>query len=174
MLTIHYGDVEGAIYNTSTFFNNTYSPEWFTNELAQRMIKSVDGSIVLGPNACWVSSRRKNFLAALRRFCSCCFCRIVYITHRTAGITARIGFSRSPACMMSQSACITSWTSLTGSSPFGWQIPARSFMAWMSWCFSPPIACEAMRDEGRASRYRTQQQSADQTAHSQELDDSAG
>ena len=51
VLTIHYGDVEGVIYNTSTFFNNVYSPEWFEDELAQRMIKSVDGSTVLGPNA---------------------------------------------------------------------------------------------------------------------------
>lgn len=51
VLTIYYGDVEGVIYNTSTFFNNVYSPEWFEDELAQRMIKSVDGSTVLGPNA---------------------------------------------------------------------------------------------------------------------------
>lgn len=51
VLTIHYGDVEGVIYNTSTFFNNVYSPEWFDHELAQRLIKSVDGSTVLGPNA---------------------------------------------------------------------------------------------------------------------------
>ena len=42
VLTIHYGDVEGVIYNTSTFFNNVYSPEWFEHELAQRMIQSVD------------------------------------------------------------------------------------------------------------------------------------
>lgn len=51
VLTIHYGDVEGAIYSTSTYFNNTYSSEWFKDELAQRMIKSVDGGTVLGPNA---------------------------------------------------------------------------------------------------------------------------
>ena len=51
VLTIHYGDVEGVIYNTSTFFNNVYSPEWFEDELALRMIRSVDRSTVLGPNA---------------------------------------------------------------------------------------------------------------------------
>lgn len=51
MLTIHYGDMDGVIYNTSTFFNNVYSPEWLEDELAQRMIKSIDGGEVLGPNA---------------------------------------------------------------------------------------------------------------------------
>lgn len=51
VLTIHYGDMDGVIYNTSTFFNNVYSPEWLEDELAQRMIKSIDGGEVLGPNA---------------------------------------------------------------------------------------------------------------------------
>lgn len=51
MLTIHYGDMDGVIYNTSTFFNNVYSPEWLEDELARRMIKSIDGGEVLGPNA---------------------------------------------------------------------------------------------------------------------------
>lgn len=28
LLTIHYGDMDGVIYNTSIFFNNVYSAEW--------------------------------------------------------------------------------------------------------------------------------------------------
>lgn len=51
MLTIHYGDMDGVIYNTSVFFNNTYSPEWFEDPFAQEIIKSVDRGTVLGPNA---------------------------------------------------------------------------------------------------------------------------
>ena len=51
MLTIHYGDMEGSIYNTSIYFNNTYSSEWFDDPFAQRIIKSVDKGVVLGPNA---------------------------------------------------------------------------------------------------------------------------
>lgn len=51
MLTIHYGDMDGVIYNTSTYFNNTYSPKWLEDPFAQRIIKSVDKGVVLGPNA---------------------------------------------------------------------------------------------------------------------------
>ena len=51
MLTIHFGDLDGVVYNTSTYFNNTYSPEWLQDPLAQRIIKSVDKGVVLGPNA---------------------------------------------------------------------------------------------------------------------------
>ncbi|MDO4437821.1 MAG: DUF4869 domain-containing protein [Coriobacteriaceae bacterium] len=51
MLTIHYGEMDGVIYNTSVFFNNVMSPEWLEDELAQRMIKSIDGGVVAGPNA---------------------------------------------------------------------------------------------------------------------------
>lgn len=51
MLTIHFGDMPGVIYNTSVYFNNTYSPEWLADPLAQRIIKSVDKGVVLGPNA---------------------------------------------------------------------------------------------------------------------------
>lgn len=51
MLTIHYGDLDSVVYNTSIYFNNSYSSEWFSDQLAQRMIKSVDKGIVLGPNA---------------------------------------------------------------------------------------------------------------------------
>ena len=51
MLTIHYGDMDGIVYNTSVFFNNVYSPKWFEDPFAQKVIKSVDRGVVLGPNA---------------------------------------------------------------------------------------------------------------------------
>lgn len=51
MLTIHFGDMDGVVYNTSVYFNNTYSGEWFSDPFAQKMIASVDRGRVLGPNA---------------------------------------------------------------------------------------------------------------------------
>ena len=51
MLTIYFGDLDNVIYNTSVYFNNVMSPEWMNDELAQRMIKSIDGATVVGPNA---------------------------------------------------------------------------------------------------------------------------
>ena len=51
VLTIHYGDMENVIYNTSVYFDNVYSPEWFQNAFAQRIIKSIDKGSVGGPGA---------------------------------------------------------------------------------------------------------------------------
>lgn len=51
MLTIHYGDMDGVIYNTSVYFNNVYSSEWLEDPFAQKIIKAVDRGVVLGPNA---------------------------------------------------------------------------------------------------------------------------
>lgn len=51
MLTIHYGDMDGVIYNTSVYFNNKISPEWLEDEFARKLIKSIDGGVVVGPNA---------------------------------------------------------------------------------------------------------------------------
>ena len=39
VLTIHYGDMENVIYNTSVYFDNVYSPQWFQDAFAQRIIK---------------------------------------------------------------------------------------------------------------------------------------
>ncbi len=50
MLTIHFGDMDGAIDSPSVYFNNTYSAEWLEDPLAQRIIKSVDRGVVLAPN----------------------------------------------------------------------------------------------------------------------------
>ena len=51
MLTVHFGDMENVVYNTSVYFNNVYSPNWFEDPFAQRIIKSIDRGTVLGPNA---------------------------------------------------------------------------------------------------------------------------
>lgn len=48
MLQVFFGDMPGAIYNTATYFRNTYQDSWFEDEFAQRMIKSVDKATVLG------------------------------------------------------------------------------------------------------------------------------
>jgi hypothetical protein len=51
MLKIIYGDVEGAIYNTSVYFKNQYRKEWITDPRGIAMIKDVDSSVVLGSGA---------------------------------------------------------------------------------------------------------------------------
>ena len=50
MLNIYFGDMPEAIYNTSTYFNNTYLDDWITDDFAKKIIKSVDKSEVIGPN----------------------------------------------------------------------------------------------------------------------------
>ena len=49
MLTIVFGEVERAIYNTAVFFKNSFEPEWLEKELAKEMILDVDRSEVLSP-----------------------------------------------------------------------------------------------------------------------------
>lgn len=48
MLTIIYGDVPEAVYNTSVYFKNVYEAEWITSEFARKIIEDVDKSEVLG------------------------------------------------------------------------------------------------------------------------------
>ena len=48
MLSIRFGDMSDAIYDTSTYFKNTYLDSWFDDDFAQRMIKSIDGAKVIG------------------------------------------------------------------------------------------------------------------------------
>lgn len=45
-----YGPMEGAIYNTAVYFRNVYQDDWFEDDLAKKMIKSVDKSEVVGPH----------------------------------------------------------------------------------------------------------------------------
>ncbi len=47
MLSIYYGDMPDAIYNTAVYFKNVYLDDWLTDPFAQRMIKGVDKSKVL-------------------------------------------------------------------------------------------------------------------------------
>lgn len=47
MLQVHFGEMPDAIYNTSMYFKNTYKDSWFEDELARKMLKSVDGAVVL-------------------------------------------------------------------------------------------------------------------------------
>lgn len=51
MLSIHYGDRDDVIYDSSTFFDYSYSPSWLQDPLSQRIIKSIDNGTVLGANA---------------------------------------------------------------------------------------------------------------------------
>ena len=44
MLSIHLGDYPGSIYDTETYFRNSYLDSWFEDPMAAQIIKSVDGS----------------------------------------------------------------------------------------------------------------------------------
>ena len=50
MLSIHLGDYPGSIYDTETYFRNSYLDSWFEDPLAAQMIKGVDGSELIGPH----------------------------------------------------------------------------------------------------------------------------
>lgn len=51
MLQVFFGDMPEAIYNTSVYFDNTYEDEWITDDFAKKVIRAIDKSEVLGPNA---------------------------------------------------------------------------------------------------------------------------
>ena len=42
MLSIHLGDYPGSIYDTETYFRNSYLDSWFEDPMAAQIIKSVD------------------------------------------------------------------------------------------------------------------------------------
>ena len=48
MLSIQFGNMPEAVFDTATFFRNVYLDAWLDDPLARRMIKSVDKSEVLG------------------------------------------------------------------------------------------------------------------------------
>lgn len=50
MLSIYFGDMEKAVYDTSLYFDNSYEDEWITSELAKKIIKDVDKSEVISAN----------------------------------------------------------------------------------------------------------------------------
>ena len=39
MLSIYFGDMPQAIYNTAVYFKNTYEDDWITDELSREMIR---------------------------------------------------------------------------------------------------------------------------------------
>lgn len=47
MLNIFYGDMEGAVYNTSAYFKYDYEDSWITDPFVKEMIQAVDESTVL-------------------------------------------------------------------------------------------------------------------------------
>ena len=73
MLTIDFGDMDGVVYNTSVYFNNTYSGEWFNDPFVQKMIASADKGTVLGSNAIETKILGvippENYRVGSKRFC---------------------------------------------------------------------------------------------------------
>jgi len=50
MLSIYYGKMPEAVYNTSVYFDNTYQDEWIMEPMTVAMIKDVDKSVVVSPH----------------------------------------------------------------------------------------------------------------------------
>ena len=51
MLSIYFGDMPEAIYNTNTFFQNQYQDSWITKDLSKEIIRDVDKSEVISARA---------------------------------------------------------------------------------------------------------------------------
>lgn len=47
MLSIYFGEMKEAIFNTSIYFKNTYEDSWITDGLTREMIEDVDQSKVI-------------------------------------------------------------------------------------------------------------------------------
>lgn len=47
MLKIFYGDMEGAVYNTASYFKYDYEEDWITDPFVKKMILDVDRSTVI-------------------------------------------------------------------------------------------------------------------------------
>lgn len=50
MLKIYFGSCENEIYNTEMFYGNQYDKNWVTDEFAERIIREIDDSEVIGPD----------------------------------------------------------------------------------------------------------------------------
>ena len=72
MLSIHYGDRDDVIYDTSTFFDYSYSPSWLQDPLSQRIIKSIDNALFLAQTQltprCLALFRQRNYQLAPKHF----------------------------------------------------------------------------------------------------------
>lgn len=51
MLSVYFGEIENAIYNTSVYFDNQYLDSWLEDEFAAEVLKGIDKGIILSPNA---------------------------------------------------------------------------------------------------------------------------
>lgn len=51
MLSIYFGDMPTAIYNTEVFFKNTYEEGWLLDDFAKKVIKKIDNSEVVDAQA---------------------------------------------------------------------------------------------------------------------------
>ncbi len=47
MLNVYYGNMPGAIFNTSVYFKNAYEDKWIVDPIVKEMILDVDKSVVL-------------------------------------------------------------------------------------------------------------------------------
>ncbi len=50
MLSVYFGDMPEAIYNTATYFINSYRSSWITDPYTVSIIKDVDRSDVVSEN----------------------------------------------------------------------------------------------------------------------------
>ena len=50
MLSIFFGDMPEAIYNTNVYFQNQYRDDWLTKPLSKEIIQDVDKSEVVSAN----------------------------------------------------------------------------------------------------------------------------
>jgi len=50
MLKILFGHCENEIYNTELYFENQYEKNWVLDDFAQRVIRDIDASEVVGPD----------------------------------------------------------------------------------------------------------------------------
>ena len=51
MLSIYFGDMPEAVYNTSVFFDNQYLDDWITDDFSRAVIKAIDKGEVISSNA---------------------------------------------------------------------------------------------------------------------------
>lgn len=51
MLNVYFGSMPEAIYDTATYFKNSYQDRWITDELSKEIISDVDKSKVISANA---------------------------------------------------------------------------------------------------------------------------
>ena len=48
MLKIYYGQMPDSIFNTASYFSNTFQKTWLDDPFVCKMIKDVDKSVVIG------------------------------------------------------------------------------------------------------------------------------